>query len=85
MKDNADPTNGWLARDFADKALPADNDLYGGLYIHILDILRDFGHLMKSEVHIGFEVYQADARALQGLLVNNENGKSSHPYFASAY
>ena len=68
MKDNADPTQGWSDAKFSEKAHPIIDDVYGNLYLYLLETFHHFCSLIQGSLDVTFEVYQVHATDLPQFL-----------------
>lgn len=67
MKDSADPLGGWDLKETLKTTGPANNDLYGGLYYYLKDLLRRFFNRL-SVLDVSFHLTQMDAVDLPNHL-----------------
>lgn len=67
MLDSADPLQGWPADEIIRNAPLAKNDLYGGLFIYLQDVLWRFCDRV-SKLKVDFQLFQVDALRLPSLL-----------------
>lgn len=63
MMDSADPLGGWSIHDVLGKVPLAKNDLYGGLYFHVHDLLFKFCERIKC-MKLTFVLFQVNALEL---------------------
>ena len=64
MKDSADPLDGWNLRDIAEVNYgPASNDLYGKLYLSLVELLSSF-HDRLCRGSYNFSLLNLDAKDL---------------------
>ncbi|SPJ78857.1 uncharacterized protein FTOL_07248 [Fusarium torulosum] len=70
MRDNADPLDGWSAKDVESTPNgPAKADIYGKLFHYLRSVLRAFLGRIAS-LRVSFRLLQVDARLLPGHLTN---------------
>ncbi|PVH76133.1 hypothetical protein DL98DRAFT_465490 [Cadophora sp. DSE1049] len=69
MMDWADPLHGWSTADVRGKVPLAKNDLYGGLFFHVHDLLLKFCERLKS-MKVAFTLFQVNALELPEILRN---------------
>ena len=67
MMDSADPSDAWPIEEVIKKAGPAKNDIYGGLYKYLADILEQFCTRLAT-LETKFHITQVDAMALERTL-----------------
>lgn len=68
MHDNADPLEGWSAKDVEmSSSGPATADIYGKLFYHVRSLLRDF-LLRLFSLKVNFRLFQVDASDLPYYL-----------------
>jgi hypothetical protein len=68
IRDNADPLNGWSAKEVEDTSSgPATADIYGKLFYHLCAMLRAF-LLRLSGLGVSFRLFQVDASDLPDYL-----------------
>ncbi|KAF4311294.1 hypothetical protein GTA08_BOTSDO13075 [Botryosphaeria dothidea] len=72
MHDSADPLAGWAIEDALRKTPLAKNDLYGGLFFHISELLVDFCEKVQR-MKISFVLLHVDAVDLPKSLANDFN------------
>lgn len=72
MHDSADPLAGWAIEDARRKTPLAKNDLYGGLFFHISELLVDFCEKVQR-MKISFVLLHVDAVDLPKSLANDFN------------
>lgn len=67
MADSSDPLDGWTYSEIMKTAGPAKNDLYGGLYIYVKNLLLRFCEGL-SRLLIRFHLTHAGISQLPGIL-----------------
>jgi hypothetical protein len=67
MKDDADPLGGWAYGDVLKYMTAADNDVYGGLFYYIRELLLRFCNIIKNG-KVAFRLFCHDATELRGRL-----------------
>jgi hypothetical protein len=67
MMDSADPLDGWPLEEVIQKLPSARNDIYGGLFMYLQDVLLEFCDKIQR-LNVQFQLYQADALDLPGLM-----------------
>ncbi|KAM0286534.1 hypothetical protein ACHAO9_008162 [Fusarium lateritium] len=70
MRDNADPLNGWSAKEVESTPNgPAKADIYGKLFHHLRSVLRAFLDSIAG-LKVSFSLLQVDVRTLPGRLTD---------------
>jgi hypothetical protein len=67
MMDSADPLSGWPLGEVIQKLPSARNDIYGGLFMYLQEVLQGFCD-KTQRLAVQFQLYQADASDLPGLI-----------------
>lgn len=67
MMDSADPLDGWPLGEVIQKVPSARNDIYGGLFMYLQDLLLEFCNKIQR-LDVQFQLYQADALDILGLI-----------------
>ncbi|KAJ0298254.1 hypothetical protein Brms1b_013429, partial [Colletotrichum noveboracense] len=71
MYDNADPLNGWYAKEVQEASTgPATADIYGKLFISLRTVLHAFLRRLSSS-QISFRLFHMDASTLPKFLKNS--------------
>ncbi|KAK8232876.1 hypothetical protein HDK77DRAFT_51232 [Phyllosticta capitalensis] len=65
-----DPTDGWTLKDLLQKTPLAKNDVYGGMFFHVRDILENFCSKIK-DLKINFVLLHKEASALPKTLAQD--------------
>ena len=75
MIDSADPLQGWPINEVIWKAPFAKNDIYGSLFIYVLDVLQNFCHKLEN-LRVCFQLFQLDALDLPGIIRQRGMGRN---------
>ena len=67
MKDDANPLGGWAYGDALKYMTAANNDVYGGLFYYIRELLLKFCNIIKNG-KVAFRLFCLDATELPGHL-----------------
>ncbi len=67
MMDSADPTHSWPFEDILKMVPLAKEDVYGGLYLYLQDILFTFCQQLKG-LKLSFSLFQVDVLDLANVL-----------------
>lgn len=72
MMDSADPLQGWPMEDVLKKTPKAKNDLYGGLFFYIQEVLVEFCSKLQA-LDVNLVLLHGDAAKLPITLGNDFN------------
>lgn len=75
MMDSADPLKGWPIDEVIKRTPFAKNDIYGGLYLYLQDILLEFCNKIKR-FKVCFQLSQVDALDLPGVMKQYGMGRN---------
>lgn len=77
MIDSADPLQGWPLKDIIRHVPAAGDDIYGGMFLFVTNVLTIFCQRLK-DLKVSFTLFQINTTQLPGIL--NEGGRAQKKF-----